>query len=143
MFSGCFLLVSWCCLKRTGLLDFLGDDFDDVFRILRSVWSVSGYTHIRQSTWCLEDFFFFFWCILRPLVSGSRLPEEFCYVDFLGEDFQICRIQRLLVRQWIHAISRVRKLVYVFPTFSSYWGCSDPAVDSRPALRGVFSLSRC
>ena len=32
------------------------------------------------------------------------------------------------------------RLLDVFPTFSTYWVYSDPAIDSRPAFRGVLSL---
>ena len=32
------------------------------------------------------------------------------------------------------------RLLDVFPTFSTCWVYSDPAIDSRPAFRGVLSL---
>ena len=66
---------------------------------------------------------------LRPFVPGSNLfgvglPEEYLCGFFLGDDFWISfRVQRFLVRQWIHVISSLRMLSY-----------SDPAIDSRPAL---------
>ena len=64
---------------------------------------------------------------LRALVSGSHLffvflPEEHS-CRFLGDSFRICRIQRFLVRQWIHVISSLRRPLY-----------SDPAFDPRLAL---------
>ena len=64
---------------------------------------------------------------LRALVSGSHLffvflPEEYS-CRFSGSSFRICRILRFLVRQWIHVISSLRRLLY-----------SDPAFDPRLAL---------
>ena len=42
---------------------------------------------------------------------------------FLGDDFWIYfRVQRFLVRQWIHVSSSLRRLLL------------DPAIDSRPAF---------
>ena len=65
---------------------------------------------------------------LRPLVPGSYLfgagsLEEYIYA------VRVCRIQRFLVRQWIHVTASLR-----------LGGYSDPAIESRPALRGVLSL---
>ena len=76
------------------------------------------------------------WFFLRPLVPGSYLfgaglPEENIYAVFLRESLpELCRIQRFLVRQWMHVTPSLRLRGY-----------SDPAIDSRPALRGV--LFRC
>ena len=48
-------------------------------------------------------------CIWQSLVlCGSRLRSA--HVDFLVDSFRIRRIQRFLVRQWIHVISRLRRL---------------------------------
>ena len=66
---------------------------------------------------------------LRPLVPGSYLfgvglPEECLCGFFPGDDFWIYfRVQRFLVRQWMHVSSSLRRLLYL-----------DPAIDSRPAL---------
>ena len=52
--------------------------------------------------------------ILRPLASGSRLfGVQFC--RFWGDDFRIRRVQRFLVRQWIHVIASLRSLWVLFP----------------------------
>ena len=48
-------------------------------------------------------------------------------------------VQRFLVRQWIHVLSSLRRVLYEFPIF--YVVYSDPAFDSRPALR-LFSVCR-
>ena len=42
-------------LKSTGMLDFLGDDFNDVSCAALSLVRI-GYTHMRQSTWLMEGF---------------------------------------------------------------------------------------
>ena len=53
---------------------------------------------------------------LRPLVSGSRLFDCSCLrstgTPFFWEliDFPKCRIQRFLVRQWIHALRQSTEL---------------------------------
>ena len=78
---------------------------------------------------CLFGFFYGRLYLDRYLL-GAGFPEEYIYAVFLGEFFQICRIQRFLVRQWIHVTASLRLRGY-----------SDPAIDSRPPLRGV--LFRC
>ena len=88
---------------------------------------------------------------LAVACSTLFVPEE--YAVFLGEDFRICRIQRFLVRQWIHVTAGLRSLWVLFPytaqclvlsgtccasvtDFSDFrvftWNStSDPKVDSR------------
>ena len=78
---------------------------------------------------CLFCFFSTATCTWQLLVR-CWLPEEYIHAVFLGEYFRICRIQRFLVRQWIHVTSSLRLRGY-----------SDPAIDSRHALRGVLSIS--
>ena len=61
------------------------------------------------------------WYFYRPLhmaVACSTLfvLEEYSFVVFLGDVFRICRIQRFLVRQWIHGTASLRVFVEtVFP----------------------------
>ena len=109
--SGRYLFA---CLARGVWLDsgyilrqstrLLGEMASGICRCFQHLaWSVSGYMPMRQSTRHLEVFFGVF---LWPRVSGSRLffPEEYEYAVFLGGYFGSCRIQRFLVRQWVHVI---------------------------------------
>ena len=51
------------------------------------------------------------WCLF--------VLEEYSYVDFLGDDFRIHRIQRFLVRQWIHVTASLRSLWVMFSVYSA------------------------
>ena len=80
---------------------------------------------------------------LRPLVSGSYLfgaglPEEYIYAVYSGKRLPEMPYSALLGSTVIHVISSLRRLLFQFPLLRAY---SDPAFDSRPALR-LFSVCR-
>ena len=92
-----------------------GDGFCKCRCFQRHAWSVCGYSHMRQSLGHLEDFFGGIStapCIWQSLVLfGSCLRVQYVV---LGDHFWIRRIQRFLVRQWIHMYASLR-LRLLFP----------------------------
>ena len=71
---------------------------------------------------------------LRPFVFGSHLcgvrPWSTGLWTFLGENSQICRIQRFLVQQWIHVYVSLRRRV------SCWLRCTSRCVPLRFADEG-------
>ena len=73
-------------------------------------------------------------CVWAVTCSFWFLPEEYSTCLFWEKTSPKCRIQRFLVRQWTHVTDQSTVALFGFPV--SPRGCSVPAFDSRPALRG-------
>ena len=99
----------------------------------RSSWWLAGTSYHQGGDHRQPRAVYKYWARMRifygPLylaVTCSVLVclRSTCVDFFLGDDFWInFRVQRFLVRQWIHVSSSLRRLLY-----------SDPSIDSRPAL---------
>ena len=122
----CHSLVSGLPEKYRKIAGFWGDDFLDIsFEPLvfgshsLSVCLARGVQENRNSLG--------YDLLLRPLVPGSHLFSVRLWSPGLwtlpGDDFRKCRIQRFLVRQWIHVTASPRVFCRYFPYSAQCFCC--------------------
>ena len=120
--------------RNVGL--FLGDDF-----IVTPLVSGRHLLHAHASVYATFGrflrWYFYGPSYLAVACSTLFVLEEYSYVVFLGDDFRICRIQRFLVRQWIHVTASLRRRGYCLRIQRNAWSSAVHAMrQSRSKLPG-------